>query len=124
MKRMIMECARCMRLHAGFPCSFLFYKNYSFLRNFGCEAFVNIYKETRTKFEATSKKLTFIGYMVDYFGYCLWDYENQKRIRSTDVVFNENVMYKDKLQGKKEENKNTEYTMLNEIKCEDHAVNK
>ena len=50
MNRMIMECARCMRLHAGFPCSFLFYKNYSFLRNFGCEAFVNIYKENRTKF--------------------------------------------------------------------------
>ena len=54
--------------------------------------------------------------MVDYFGYCLWDYENQKRIRSTDVVFNENVMYKDQLQRKKEENKNTEYTMLNEMK--------
>ena len=32
------------------------------------------------------------------------------------MVFNEKVMYKDQLQGKKEEKVNTEYTVLNEIK--------
>ena len=53
---------------------------------------------------------------VDYFGYRLWDYENYKTIRIIDVVFNENVMYKDQLQRKKEEKENKEYTMLNEIK--------
>ena len=47
--------------------------NYSFLRTFGCEAFVHIDKENRTKIEA---KCTFLGYEVDDFGYRLWDYEN------------------------------------------------
>ena len=36
--------------------------------------------------------------------------------RSRNVVFNEKVMYKDQLQGKKEEKENTKYTMLDEIK--------
>jgi hypothetical protein len=76
---------------------------YSFLKTFGCEAFVHIDKENRTKLEAKSKKCTFIGYNVNDFGYHLWDYENHKIIRSRDVVFNEKVMHKDELQGKKQE---------------------
>jgi S-adenosylmethionine:tRNA-ribosyltransferase-isomerase (queuine synthetase) len=32
------------------------------------------------------------------------------------VVFNENVMYRDQLQGKKQEKENIEYTVLDEIK--------
>ena len=68
--------------------------NYSFLKPFGCEAFVHINKENRTKIEAKSKKFTFIGYGVNYFGYCLYDYENHKIIRSRDVTFNEKVLYK------------------------------
>ena len=43
--------------------------NYSFLKSFGCEAFVHIDKENRTNLEAKSKKCTFIGYSVNYFGY-------------------------------------------------------
>ena len=128
---MIMDHARCMRLHAGLPLQFwddvvntAFYLinrgpssaldggipeeawigkqvKYAFLRTFGCEAFVHIEKDDITKIEAKSKKCTFIGYEVDYFGYLLWhNYENQKIIRSIDVVFNEKVMYKDQLQGK------------------------
>ena len=54
--------------------------------------------------------------MVDDFGYHLWDCENHKIIRSRDVVFNEKVMYKDQLQGKKEEKEKIEYTVLDEIK--------
>ena len=141
-----MERARCMRLHAGFPLQFwddvvnttvylinigpssALYGgileeawidkkvNYSFLRTFGCEAFFHIDKENRTKIEDKSKKCTFIRYGVVDFGYRLWDYENHKIIRSRDVVFNEKVMYKDKLQGKKVEKENTEYTVLDEIK--------
>ena len=42
--------------------------------------------------------------------------KNEKIIRSRDVVFNEKVMYKDQLQGKKVENKNTEDIVLDEIK--------
>jgi hypothetical protein len=89
--------------------------NYSFLNTFGCEAFVHIDKENRTKLEAKSKKCTFIGYSVNDFGYRLWDYENHKIIRSRDVIFNEKVMYKDQLQGKKEEKEKPEYTVLDEI---------
>ena len=142
---MIMERARCMRLHAGLPLQFwvdavnvvVYLINrgpssaldggileeawtgkqvkYSFLIIFGCEAFVHIDKDDRTKLEAKYKKCTFIGYGVD-FVYRLWDLKNCKIIRSRDVVFNEKVMYKDQLQGNKEEKENTEYTVLDEIK--------
>ena len=91
MNRMIMDRTRCMRFHAGFLLQFwaddvnttvyLINKgpsstldggipeeawegnkvNYSFLRTFGCEAFVHINKEIRKKLEAKSKKCTFIG---------------------------------------------------------------
>jgi hypothetical protein len=131
MNRTIMESARSMRLHAGFPLQFwedvvdtyvyLINKgpsssldgvipkeewigkkvNYSFLKTFSCESFVYIDKENRTNLEAKSKKCTFIGYGVNDFGYCLWDYENKKIIRSRDVIFNEKVMHKYQLQGRK-----------------------
>ena len=58
---------------------------------------------------------TFIGYGVNDFGYLLWDYENNKIIRSRDVIFNEKVMYKDQLQGNKQETRKQEYTVLEEI---------
>jgi hypothetical protein len=145
MNRTIMECARSMRLHVGFPLQFwedvvdiVIYLinrgpsisldgiileeewtgkkvNYSFLKTFGCEAFVHIDKENRTKLESKSKKCTFIGYGVNDFGYRLWDYENNKIISSRDFIFNEKVMYKDQLQGKKQEEEKQEYTVLDEI---------
>jgi hypothetical protein len=72
--------------------------NYSFLKTFGCESFVHIDKENRTKIEAKSKKCTFIRHNVNDFGYRLCDYENKKKIiMSRDVIFNEKVMYKDQL---------------------------
>jgi hypothetical protein len=89
--------------------------NYSFLKTFGCEAFVHIDKENRTKIQAKFKKCTFIGYDVNDFGYLLWDYENKKIIRSGYFIFNEKVMYKDQLQGKKHEKEKPEYTVLDEI---------
>ena len=90
MNRTIMERARCMRFHVGFPLQFwadavnnvVYLLNrgpssaldggiledawigkqvkYSFLRTFGCEAFVHIDKDDRTKLEDKSKKCTFI----------------------------------------------------------------
>jgi hypothetical protein len=145
MNRTIMERARSMRLHAGLRLQFwanavdiVIYLinrgpsssldgrileeewagkkvNYSFLKTFGCGAFVHIDKENRTKLESKSKKCTLIGYDVNDFGYGLWDYENNKIIRSRDVIFNEKVMYKDQLQGKKQEEEKQEYTVLDEI---------
>ena len=132
-----------MRLHAGFPLQFWAVDttvylinrgpsssldggipeeawtgkkvNYSFLRTFGCEAFVNIDKENETQLEEKSKKSTFIGYGVNDFGYCLYDYENHKIIRSRDAVFNKKVMYKDQLQRKKQEDENKQYIVLDQI---------
>ena len=37
-----------------------------------------------------------IGYGDEKFGYLFWDEQNQKIIRSVNVIFNEHVMYKDK----------------------------
>jgi hypothetical protein len=67
------------------------------LRTFGSEEFIHTDRENRTKLEGKSKKCTFIGCGVNDFGYCLWDYENNKIIGSVDVVFNKKVMYKDQL---------------------------
>ena len=89
--------------------------NYSFLKTFGCEAFVHIYKENKTKLVAKFKKCTVIGYGVNDFGYRLWDYEGHQIIRSRDVIFNEKVMYNDQLQRKKEEKESREYTVLDDI---------
>jgi hypothetical protein len=69
--------------------------NYSFLKTFGYETFVHIYKENRTNLEEKSKKCNFIGYCVNDCGYLLWYYENRKIIRSRYVIFNEKVVYKD-----------------------------
>jgi hypothetical protein len=88
--------------------------NYSFLKTFSCEAFVHIDKENRSKLEEISKKCSFIGYDVNDFSYHLWDYENNKIIRSRDVILNEKVMYKDQLQGKKQEKQKPEYIVLDE----------
>ena len=119
---MIMERARCMRLHAGFPLQFwadvvnidVYLINrgpsstldggipeqewtskqvkYSFLRTFGCEAFVHIDKDDRTKLEAKSKKCTFIGYGVDDFGYCLWIMKNEKSL-GVDMQYSMKRLY-------------------------------
>ena len=138
MNKTIMERARCMRLHAGLPLQFwadvvdtVVYLinrgpsssldggipeeawsskkiNYSFLKTFSCEAFVHINKENRIKLDTKSKKCSFIGYGVNDFGYRFYDYEKHKIIRSRDVIFNEKVLYKDQLQGKKHEKENRE----------------
>jgi hypothetical protein len=124
MNMTIMEHARSMIFHVGFPLDlwvdvvdtivYLINKrpsssldgrisedswigkkvNYSFLNTFDCESFVHIDKENRTKLEE-KPKCTFIGYGVYDFGYHLWDCENKKIIRSRDFIFNEKVMYKD-----------------------------
>ena len=62
--------------------------NYSHLKIFGCEAFVDIPKENRTKLDDKSIKSILIGYVDKEFGYCLWDRVKHKIIRSKDVIFN------------------------------------
>jgi hypothetical protein len=69
--------------------------NLSWLKVFGCIAYVHISDHARGKLDPKSLKCTFIGYGGDEFGYRLWDDQNKKIIRSRDVIFNEKLMYKD-----------------------------
>ena len=126
MNRTLNERARSMRIHAGLPkmfwaeavntAAYLINRgpsipldgkipeevwsgkevNLSHLRVFGCISYVHIDSAERSKLDAKSNKCVFVGYGGDEFGYRFWDYENRKIIRSKDVIFNENVMYKDR----------------------------
>ena len=42
--------------------------SFSFLKNFGCEAFSHIDSENKTKLEAKSRKCVFFGYGINEFG--------------------------------------------------------
>ncbi|KAH9324194.1 hypothetical protein KI387_004372, partial [Taxus chinensis] len=81
---------------------------------FGCEVFVHIDKDDRTKLEAKSEKCTFISYGGDDFGFKCWSIKNKKIIWSRDVVFNEKVMYKQQLQENKEESKR-QYAVVEDL---------
>ena len=60
------------------------------LRVFGTEAYFNITKEKRKKFDAKSQKVTFVGYDNESCNYRLWDDAINKVHISSDVDFNEN----------------------------------
>ena len=127
MNRTLNERARSMKIHAGLPkmfwaeavntVAYLINRgpsipldgkvpeevwsekavNLSHLRVFGCISYVHIDSAERSKLDAKLNKCVFVGYGGDEFGYRFWDYENWKIIRSRDVIFNEKVMYKDRL---------------------------
>jgi len=127
MNRTLNERAKSMRIHAGLPKMFwadavstaaylinrgpsvpLGFKipeeewqgkevNLSHLRVFGCVSYVRVKDADRDKLDPKAKKVTFIGYGSDEMGYRFWDDSSRKVIRSRDVTFNENAVYKDKL---------------------------
>ena len=47
--------------------------NYSHLKNFGCQSFLHIPKENRTKLDDKSMKCILGGYVNGEIGYRLWD---------------------------------------------------
>ena len=61
----------------------------SHLRVFGCDAYVHVPKEKRTKVDSKSKKCIFIGYKDGLKGYKLWNPITRKVVYSQDVVFRE-----------------------------------
>ena len=64
--------------------------SYDHLRVFGCEAFVHVRNELRSKLDAKSIKGIFNGYGdTREMGYKVWLPSLKKIIRSRDVVFNE-----------------------------------
>ncbi|RVW74857.1 Retrovirus-related Pol polyprotein from transposon TNT 1-94 [Vitis vinifera] len=69
---------------------------FSHLKVFGCVSYVHIDSDARSKLDAKSKICFFIGYGDEKFGYRFWDEQNRIIIRSRNVIFNEQVMYKDR----------------------------
>jgi hypothetical protein len=59
------------------------------LRVFGCDAYVHVPKENRSKLDKKAEKCIFIGYKYGVKGYKLWNPETKKTIYSRDVVFRE-----------------------------------
>ena len=59
------------------------------LRVFGCDAYVHVPKENRSKMDKKAEKCIFIGYKDGVKGYKLWNPERKKIVYSRDVVFRE-----------------------------------
>ena len=59
------------------------------LRVFGCDAYVHVPKENRSKLENKAEKCIFMGYKDGVKGYKLWNLETKKIVYSWDVVFRE-----------------------------------
>ena len=70
---------------------------FSHLKVFDCVSYAHINFDACSKRDAKSKICFFIGYGDEKFGYRFWDEQNRKIIRSRNVIFNEQVMYKDRL---------------------------
>jgi transposase InsO family protein len=68
--------------------------DYSFMRIFGCPAYVHISGEDRSKLDPKSKKCILFGFKKGVKGYKLWDPVAQKVVISRDVVFDEKSMTK------------------------------
>ena len=69
---------------------------FSHLKVFGCVSYVHIDSDARSKLDAKSKICFFIGYGDEKFDYRFWDEQNRKIIKSKNVIFNEQVMYKNR----------------------------
>ena len=149
MNRTLCERARSMRLHSGLPEMFwaeavstaaylinrspstpLDFKlpeevwsdkqvNLSHLKVFGCVSYVHVNAADRSKLDAKSTKCYFIGYGGAEIGYRFWDDQNRKIIRSKDVIFNEQVLYKNRAEieagGSEIDGKSTEVIQLEDL---------
>ena len=69
------------------------------MKVFGCLSYVHIDDFARNKLDPKSKTCYFIGYGDAELGYRLWDADGKKIVRSRNVVFNKQTMYKDELKG-------------------------
>ena len=70
---------------------------FSHLKVFSCVSYFHVNSNARSKVDAKSKICFFISYGDEKFGYRFWDEQNKKIIRSRNVIFNEQVMYNDRL---------------------------
>jgi hypothetical protein len=77
------------------------------LKVFGCDAYVHVPKENRSKLDKKAEKCIFIGYKYGLKGYKLWNPETKKVVYSRDVVFREmkDVVKQEVLPSKEEPEK-------------------
>jgi hypothetical protein len=61
----------------------------SHLKVFGCDVFVHVPKEKRSKLDKKEVKCIFIGYKEGMKGYKIWDPASRKIMYNQDVVFRE-----------------------------------
>ena len=59
----------------------------SYLKVFGCNAFVHILDQKRKKLDKKSIRFIFVGYPAGCKGYKLYNSETKKMLRSRDVIF-------------------------------------
>lgn len=60
---------------------------------FGCNTFIHLPKEQKTKLDSKAIECIFLGYGDDKFSYILWDPKNIKLILSWDVEFKEDQTF-------------------------------
>ena len=58
--------------------------------------YIHVDPKKRDKLDAKAVKCYFIGYDSDMFESKIWDNKNRKILRHCDVIFDENVICKDK----------------------------
>jgi len=61
----------------------------SHLRVFGCDAYVHVPMEKKTKLDSKSEKCIFIGYKDGLKGHKVWNPTTRKVVYNQDVVFRE-----------------------------------
>ena len=77
----------------------------SYLRIFGCQAFMHIPDQQRKKWDARSRKLIHVGYCEKSKGYRLIDPKDGKLYKARNVVFFENEMKEESTtEGENEQN--------------------
>jgi hypothetical protein len=69
--------------------------SYDHLRVFGCECFVYVPKDKRSKLDVMWKPYIFVGYGHDEFGYRCYDPIAKKLICGRDIIFVEDQTIKD-----------------------------
>jgi hypothetical protein len=93
----------------------------SYLKLFGCDEFVHVPKEKRSKLDKKEVKCIFIGYKEGMKGYKLWDPASRRKMYNRDVVFRE-------VEGKSKPEEigqieNNHETMLFELRNEEDDSN-
>jgi hypothetical protein len=82
------------------------------LKVFGCDAYVHVPKENKSKLDKKAEKCIFIGYKDGLKGYKIWNPETKKVVYSRDVVFREmKDVVKQEVLPSKEEPKKIEFDL-------------